>query len=117
MVAVPPVKITGLPEQTVFVPLMLTVGVVFTVTVAVLVVVQVPLDPVTVYTVVELGFTDIVLVVALVLHEYEVAVAAVKVALCPLHMVGLLTAKVGVGVTVKVIVVLAVQVPLLPLKV
>ena len=51
------------------VPLMLTVGVVFTVTVAVLVVVQVPLIPVTVYTVVDVGFTEIVLVVALVLHE------------------------------------------------
>ena len=51
-------------------PLMFNVGVLVTVTVAVLVTVQpFPLSPVTVYTVVDVGFTEMLFVVALVLHE------------------------------------------------
>ena len=75
----------AVPEQVDDVPLMDTVGVAFTVTVAVFVVVHpLPLSPVTVYTVVEVGLTDAVLVVtlpALALQVYVVAVLAVNTVL------------------------------------
>ena len=116
-----PVRINVVPLQVACAPVMLTVGVALTVTVAVFVTVHpFPLSPVTVYTVVDAGFTDVVLVFtlpALALQVYVVAVLAVNTVLCPLHIVGLLTANVGVGVTVTVIAAVAVHTPLAPVSV
>ena len=68
--AVPPVSTSVVPLHMGLAPLMFNVGVLVTVTVAVLVTVQpFPLSPVTVYTVVDVGFTEMLFVVALVLHE------------------------------------------------
>jgi hypothetical protein len=61
---------------------------------------QLPFAPVTVYTVVEVGLTEIELVVAPVFHVYVVAPVAVKVAAPPEQIEAALTETVGVGLTV-----------------
>jgi hypothetical protein len=58
--------------------------------------------PVTVYDVVEVGVTEIGLVVCPELHEYESAPVAVKSALSPEQMVGEFTLTTGNGLTVTV---------------
>jgi hypothetical protein len=79
-----------------------TVGVVFTVTVDVLIFLQPLVVPVTVYTVVETGVTFIALVDAPVFHEYVLAPLAVRVAVVPEHMVDEFTFTVGVAFTLTV---------------
>jgi hypothetical protein len=94
-----------------------TVGVVLTVTVAVLRLVQPPLLPVTEYTVVEAGETVIELEDAPVFHEYVDAPDAIRLVEDPLQIVDEFTETVGVVLTVTVAVFTFVQEPLLPVTV
>ena len=80
-------NVTELPLQ-ILVLVTTTVGVGFTVTVEVLLFVQIPDVPVTVYIVVDAGLTEIEAVVAPVFHVYEVAPEAVRTVDVPEQIVG-----------------------------
>ena len=110
-----------MPEHKVAFGLTLITGLGFTVTTTTLVLVQLPVVPVTVYEVVTLGlavglgqFVQLKPVAGTQL--YVVAPLAVKGTLFPLHMLGLagLTFTVGVGFTVIVTIAVALQVPVVP---
>jgi hypothetical protein len=108
------VRVAEFPEQIVA-ELTLTVGVVFTVTVAVLTFEQFPVVPVTVYNVVAAGEGAIVEVRAPVLQVYVVAPDAVSVAGFPEQIVAELTETVGVVLTETVAVLALVHVPVVPI--
>lgn len=115
------VKVALFPLQTVVAVLLtLTVGVVLTVRLTVRVTEQLPLDPVTEYTVVEVGFTTMEEVVKEPGIQVQlVAPLADKVEEAPEQIeVGEAVAiTVGDGLTVIVIVSVSVQEPLAPVKV
>ena len=102
------VKVAESPAQIVVdatpdtVELMVVVGDGLTVTVAIAVDEQPEVVPVTVYDVVVAGVTEIGFVRSPVVHAYEVAPAAVKVAAAPAQIVGELTVVIGNGLTVTV---------------
>ena len=105
------------PEQTVVLT-GLNVGLEFTVTAAVFVTMHPPATvALTVYIVVVIGFTTILEVFAALLHVYETAAPAVRVAVCPLQIVDDVALIVALAFTVMVAVVVAVQVPIDPVTV
>ena len=93
---------TYAPLHTVLFAGTVTVGKGFTVTVATAVPVQVPVVAVTVYDVVAVGETVNGFAVEPVFHEQVVPPLAVKVAACPLQMVGEFTVTVIAPATVTV---------------
>ena len=64
-----------------------------------------------------IGFTTILEVFAALLHVYETAAPAVRVAVCPLQIVDDVALIVALAFTVMVAVVVAVQVPIDPVTV
>jgi hypothetical protein len=86
-----------------------TVGVVTTVTVEVAVEVQLLVVPVTVYTCVAVGDTEIPAVFPPVLQAYPAAPLAFNEAVPPVQIVGLLTVTIGKGFTVTPAVAVLVQ--------
>jgi hypothetical protein len=103
------VKVASAPKQIVG-ELTVIVAAGLTVTVATAVPVHPAASvPVTVYEVVEVGLTEIGLVVAPVFQEYVEAPLAVKVAVAPLQIVGELTVIVAAGLTVTVATAVPVQ--------
>ena len=115
----PAVKLAVCPGQIVG-ELTVIVGKGVTVTVAIAVLEQEPTVPVTVYVVLEEGEASAVFVpveVAPALHVYEEPPPAVKLAVCPLQIVGEFTVIVGRGVTVTVAIAVLEQDPAVPVTV
>jgi hypothetical protein len=83
-------KVAVCPEQ-IAVELTVSVGTALTVTVVVLTPLHPAVEPATVYVVVALGETEILLVLAPVFHVYVVTPLAVNVVVCPAQIVAVLT--------------------------
>jgi hypothetical protein len=109
MVAVCPEQIVGLVT--------VSVGLGLTVTVEVFVALQLPTLALMVYTVVTIGLTLIVCMFCVVLQVYEMAAPAVRVAICPLQIVGEFTEIEPAEFTVTVAIVLTEQEPFAPVTV